>query len=306
MTVSTTLKYFFLPCLLAAAIPLRAAPAPMQATSTESARIWTDGYGTGNGRLGILSFGVFPKEIVVFNEGSIFAKKKFPDEGRRRGGPGQGARTLQGRKIPERGPGVPEGYPSPRQHRGGLPAGEVSSRWNSRGFPPLPPTGARWTCSGARLPPAFNSARGELSTEILAAPSSDCAAYRITCTLPAGCRVALDLQHPDPASRIDARPDGWVTDGTGKQREAPSLKTGWPSWLPAPPYPARGKTVVLDSAREVLVLSSTSTDYNIRKPEEPLTHSLTAKNSAKFWRRRRKKAGGKNWRRKRKIIFPVS
>ena len=77
MTVSTTLKYFFLPCLLAAAIPLRAAPAPMQATSTESARIWTDGYGTGNGRLGILSFGVFPKEIVVFNEGSIFAKKNF-------------------------------------------------------------------------------------------------------------------------------------------------------------------------------------------------------------------------------------
>ena len=77
MTVSTTLKYFFLPCLLAAAVPLRAAPAPMQATSTEPARIWTDGYGTGNGRLGILSFGVFPKEIVVFNEGSIFAKKNF-------------------------------------------------------------------------------------------------------------------------------------------------------------------------------------------------------------------------------------
>ncbi|MFR4417925.1 MAG: glycoside hydrolase N-terminal domain-containing protein [Akkermansia sp.] len=42
---------------------------------------------------------------------------------------------------------------------------------------------------------------GELSTEILAAPSGDCAAYRITCTLPAGCRVALDL-------RIRTRPPG--------------------------------------------------------------------------------------------------
>lgn len=158
MTVSTTLKYFFLPCLLAAAVPLRAAPAPMQATSTEPARIWTDGYGTGNGRLGILSFGVFPKEIVVFNEGSIFAKKNFQMK------EGAAEALDKARELCKEGK-----YRSadqvfrkdilPPAASRGITSREVSSRWNSRGFPPLPPTGARWTCSGARLPPAFNSAR---------------------------------------------------------------------------------------------------------------------------------------------------
>ncbi|MFR4224269.1 MAG: glycoside hydrolase N-terminal domain-containing protein [Akkermansia sp.] len=71
------MKHSFLLCLFAAAVPLRAIPAPMQVTAATPARVWTEGYGTGNGRLGILSFGVFPKETVVLNEGSIFAKKNF-------------------------------------------------------------------------------------------------------------------------------------------------------------------------------------------------------------------------------------
>lgn len=49
----------------------------MQITSTEPARQWTEGYGTGNGRLEVLSFGVFRQETIVFNEGSIFAKNNF-------------------------------------------------------------------------------------------------------------------------------------------------------------------------------------------------------------------------------------
>ncbi|MFR4417924.1 MAG: hypothetical protein ACLT8E_11440 [Akkermansia sp.] len=75
MTVSTTLKYFFLPCLLAAAVPLRAAPPPCRPLPPNlhgSGRMAT---ARATEELGILSFGVFPKEIVVFNEGSIFAKK---------------------------------------------------------------------------------------------------------------------------------------------------------------------------------------------------------------------------------------
>lgn len=77
MNVPATLKHSFLLCLFAAAVPLWAIPAPMQVTAATPARVWTEGYGTGNGRLGILSFGVFPKETVVLNEGSIFAKKNF-------------------------------------------------------------------------------------------------------------------------------------------------------------------------------------------------------------------------------------
>lgn len=72
-----------LPILLAsAALHAQAVPAPMEVTAHESATIWTQGYGVGNGRLGALSYGEFPKEILVLNEESIFAKSSIvPREG---------------------------------------------------------------------------------------------------------------------------------------------------------------------------------------------------------------------------------
>ena len=49
-----------------------------------------------------------------------------------------------------------------------LPPGNIAGdyqqggvfRWNSRGFPHLPPISVRWICGRARQPPAPNSARG--------------------------------------------------------------------------------------------------------------------------------------------------
>lgn len=85
------------------------------------------------------------------------------------------------------------------------------------------------------------------------------------------------MQHPDPSARIDARPDGWVLTGQGSNGGT-RFENRVVILAPGAAISRKGKTVVLDSAREVLVLSSTSTDYNIRKPEEPLTHSLADKN----------------------------
>lgn len=143
---------------------------------------------------------------------------------------------------------------------------------------------------------------GELTTEILAAPSSDCAAYHIACTMPSGCRVSLNLEHPDPASRIVAQPNGWALEGQGSNGGT-RFENTVAILAPGASITRKGSTIILDSAREVLVLSSISTDYNIRKPETPLTHSLTAKNARIL--AKAQKAGWKNWRRKRKIIFPA-
>ncbi|MCC8093122.1 hypothetical protein, partial [Akkermansia sp.] len=76
MNVPATLKHSFLLCLFAAAVPLRAIPAPMQVTASPPARVWTAGDGTGNGRLGIHAVGVVRTEPVVRNEASGCAKKK--------------------------------------------------------------------------------------------------------------------------------------------------------------------------------------------------------------------------------------
>lgn len=275
MNVPATLKHSFLLCLFAAAVPLRAIPAPMQVTAATPARVWTEGYGTGNGRLGILSFGVFPKETVVLNEGSIFAKKNFQMR------EGAAEALDKARELCKEGK-----YRSadqlfrknilPPATLRGLPAGGVF-RWDSRGFPHLPPISVRWICGRARQPPR-PIRHGELTTEILAAPSSDCAAYHIACTMPSGCRVSLNLEHPDPASRIVAQPNGWALEGQGSNGGT-RFENTVAILAPGASITRKGSTIILDSAREVLVLSSISTDYNIRKPETPLTHSLTAKNA---------------------------
>ena len=144
MNIPATLKHSFLLCLFAAAVPLRAIPAPMQVTASTPARVWTEGYGTGNGRLGILSFGVFPKETVVLNEGSIFAKKNF--------------QVREANSAVQTSYSVRISFP-PATLRGIISRGGVF-RWNSRGFLHLPPISVRWICGGARQPPAPNSARG--------------------------------------------------------------------------------------------------------------------------------------------------
>lgn len=49
----------------------------MQVTASTPARVWTEGYGTGNGRLGILSFGVFPKETPSSSMKEAFSQRKI-------------------------------------------------------------------------------------------------------------------------------------------------------------------------------------------------------------------------------------
>lgn len=85
---------------------------------------------------------------------------------------------------------------------------------------------------------------GELTTEILAAPSSDCAAYHIACTMPSGCRVSLNLEHPDPSARIVAQPNGWVLEGQGSNGGT-RFETRWSSWRPEPPLPAKAQQLFL-------------------------------------------------------------
>lgn len=261
----------------------------MQVTSGEPARTWTEGYGTGNGRLGVLSFGVFPKETVVLNEGSIFAKKNF------RMKEGAAEAVDKARRLCREGK-----YRSADQvfRQEILPPGSIAGDYQQGGllqveFQGLPvPSSYRRTLDMQRgkASTRVQFGTGELTTEILAAPSSDCAAYHIACTIPAGCRIVLNLRHPDPSARIAVNPDGWTLTGQGSNGGT-RFENRVVILAPGASISRQGTTVILDSAREALVLSSTSTDYNIRKPEAPLTHSLTDKN-----RKTLERAQKKSWK----------
>lgn len=243
MNVPATLKHSFLLCLFAAAVPLRAIPAPMQVTAATPARVWTEGYGTGNGRLGILSFGVFPKETVVLNEGSIFAKKNFQMR------EGAAEALDKARELCKEGK-----YRSADQlfRKNILPPGNIAGDYQQGGrlqveFQGLPSPSSYQRTLDMRRGKATTRAQfgtGELTTEILAAPSSDCAAYHIACTMPSGCRVSLNLEHPDPASELlRSRMAGRWKDR--EATEAPGLKIRWPFWLPEPPLLAKAQQLFL-------------------------------------------------------------
>lgn len=277
MKYLSTVKHLSFLGLLLGALPLHAAPAPMQITSDEPARQWTHGYGVGNGRLGVLSFGVFPKETIVLNEGSIFAKKDFRMKN------GAAEALNQARQLCGEGK-----YRSADQvfKKKILPPENIAGHYQQGGllqveFQGLPtPSSLRRTLDMQRGKASTRAqfGTGEVVTEILASPFTDCAVYHITCTIPSGCRISLNLKHPDRATRISAQPNGWVLEGQGGNGGT-RFENRVLVLAPGATVSRRDKEVILDSAREVLVLSSTSTDYNIRKPESPLKENLGNRNT---------------------------
>ena len=212
MNVPATLKHSFLLCLFAAAVPLRAIPAPMQVTAATPARVWTEGYGTGNGRLGILSFGVFPKETVVLNEGSIFAKKNFQMR------EGAAEALDKARELCKEGK-----YRSADQlfRKNILPPGNIAGDYQQGGrlqveFQGLPSPSSYQRTLDMRRGKATTRAQfgtGELTTEILAAPSSDCAAYHIACTMPSGSMMNVP-RCAKPSSSNTSNPIEIACDGS--------------------------------------------------------------------------------------------
>lgn len=281
-----TLKFLCIASLISTNTILLAKPASMQITADTPARQWTNGYGTGNGRLGILSFGTFPKETIVLNEGSIFAKNHF------RMKDSAAAALNKARTLCKEGK-----YRSADQEfrKNILPAGNVAGDYQQGGllqieFQNLPaPSFYQRTLDMQRgiVSTSVRFSTGKITTEILASPISDCAAYHITCTIPSGCQVSLDLQHPDSSSKIEAKPHGWVLNGQGSNGGT-RFENEVIVLAPGADITRNGKTVILKGVKEVLVLSSTSTDYNIKNPEIPLTYSLTDKNAQILTKAQRK------------------
>ena len=65
---------FLAAAFLCAAPVALAGQSPLTLWLEAPAPKWDQGYGVGNGRVSGLLFGGYPKETVVLNEGSIFAK----------------------------------------------------------------------------------------------------------------------------------------------------------------------------------------------------------------------------------------
>lgn len=258
--------------MASAALHAQAVPAPMEVTAHESATIWTQGYGVGNGRLGALSYGEFPKEILVLNEESIFAKSSIvPREGAAEGlkearewcarGDYKKADETFRRKV------LSNKSSSGSYQQGGL----LDVQWQD--LPPSTSFSRKLDMKHGKAQMDVHFADGALKTELVAAPYADCIAYRMTCTLPKGCTVTLSLRHPDKKSVITPARDGWILQGQG-HNGGTRFENAVRVQAIDGHVSQDGGILRIDNCKELLVLSSTKTDYNSREPDSPLKNNL--------------------------------
>ena len=253
-----------------------AAPAPMTVSSSKPADVWTDGYGVGNGRLGALSFGVFPKETIVLNEESIFERPSYDikpnaakalaearrlcDEGKYRSADEVFRKQiLTGRNI------------AGNYQQGGILDIEfenIPASFSLRRLLDMEHGCARTTASWEN---------GSVQTELIAAPRHDCVAYCIRSTQPEGCSLRLSLRHPDSQSAVTPTRDGWVLEGRGSNGGT-RFENRIRVLAPGARLVFREGVLFCQGAKTLLLLSSTSTDYNAEAPDQPLQNSLGERN----------------------------
>lgn len=162
---------------------------------------WDEGYGVGNGRLGALTFGGFPKDLLVLNEASIFERKEIHI-------PANAAAALEkARKACEAGDFaaadaifrkeiLTNGSIAGNYQQGGLVDIEflnVPAQKNYRRNLDL-------EHGAATTEVAFEN--GKLRTELLACPEPDLVAYFVESDVPAGVDANFTLRHPDKNTKI--------------------------------------------------------------------------------------------------------
>lgn len=256
--------------------PLAAAPAPLTLTARQAAAVWTDGYGVGNGRLGALSFGTFPRETIILNEESIFAKPSYTIK------KGVAEALAEARRLCD------EGHYSDADdlfRKKILTGTSIAGSYQQGGlldvdFNDLPqPTsilrsldmehGCAQTV--ATLP------SGQIRTELIASPGYDCVAYAIRSTLPGGCSLSLSPRHPDAKTVVTPTRDGWILTGRGSNKGT-RFENHIRVIAPDAILESRDGKLTARRVKFLVVLSSTSTDYNAQNPEEPLQTPLDKSN----------------------------
>ena len=240
----------------------------MTIRSDRKAAEWAEGYPVGNGRIGLLTLGGFPKENLYLNENSIWARQEvaYPENAAKTmqrvrtlatEGKYLEADTLWKKELLE-----PTWRPASYEFAGmatvehvGL--GEPESISNTLDLN----TGLN--CSEARY------ADGVILREAIALRDRDVIALRISTTRPGGLHFKLALTHPrDTVSAADNKlvlTGQAANNGTRYQSHLllQSDKTGKITVV--------DDTLALKGGQAAILFFAAATDYNIKNPDQPLT-----------------------------------
>ncbi len=262
-------------CVLAAtandASVLAASPgddSSMVIRSDAPAKHWKMGYPVGNGRLGMLSLGAWPKEQLYLNEDSIWARAKneYPPntaaairEVRRLANAGKYAeadKVFVKKLVTNYHPGSYEfAGIGVIEHRVAGAPNSVSNTLDLR-------TGLNRSVA--------EYSDGRIIREIIALRNRDLIAVHISTTRPHGLDFKLALEHP--RDQVVLAENALVLSGQAKGKG-----TRYESRLLLCPGPdghikKEGSALLLKGGKEALILFCACTDYNIRNPAVRLDH----------------------------------
>ena len=223
---------------------------------------WDEGYGVGNGRLGALSLGGFPQELLVLNEASIFERKPIQI-------PANAAQALEeARKACEDGDFARADAIFRKEI---LTNGSIAGNYQQGGlidveFKNFP----RQTSYRRELDMEHGVAsceigfeNGNLHSELLASSDPDLVAYFLESDLPDGINADFTLRHPDKNTRIESLGGSsafciFGRGGNGGTRFENYLRF----FVEGGEISAAGTKVLVRGAKKVLLISSTATDYD--------------------------------------------
>ncbi|MBQ2732311.1 MAG: glycoside hydrolase N-terminal domain-containing protein [Opitutales bacterium] len=223
---------------------------------------WDEGYGVGNGRLGALTLGGFPKDLLVLNEASIFERKAIHipadvpaaiEEARRACEAGDFARAdaIFREKI------LTNGSIAGNYQQGGLVDIEflnVPAQKNYRRKLDL-------EHGVASTEIVFENGK-KLRAELFACPEPDLVAYFAESDVPAGIDADFTLRHPDKNTKIESWDETVFCicgqGGNGGTRFENYLRF----FAEGGKISVAGTKVSVRGAKKILLVSSTATDYD--------------------------------------------
>lgn len=223
---------------------------------------WDEGYGVGNGRLGALTLGGFPKDLLVLNEASIFERKAIHipagvpaalEEARRACEAGDFARAdaIFREKI------LTNGSVAGNYQQGGLVDIEflnVPAQKNYRRELDL-------EHGVASTEIIFENGK-KLRAELFACPEPDLVAYFAESDVPAGIDADFTLRHPDKNTKIESLDETvfciYGQGGNGGTRFENYLRF----FVEGGKISVAGTKVSVRGAKKILLVSSTATDYD--------------------------------------------
>ncbi|MEG0837327.1 MAG: glycoside hydrolase family 95 protein [Akkermansia sp.] len=250
-------------------------PSPLIITSDKPASIWDQGYGVGNGRLGALVFDAVPQTTIVLNEESIFSKQPIPPKPTAAEGIKKARELCFQGKYAEadqvfRQDIFAASYAGGSYQQGGLlklnfPADKKLSSYHRQ-----------LDMKGGITESVYEFPTGKVTLQVIVTPQSDCVAMLVKTTEKDGINLDLALEHPADKSSVSVNNclvlNGQGTNGgTIFQTKVRLLPKGGS-------LTTKDGKIAVKGAQELLILSSTVTDYNIDAPATPLTPKFDERN----------------------------